>query len=58
MLIHVLLVDDHTIVRLGLSQLIQLEEGMEVVGQAGSGLEAIQLVRELNPDIVIMDISM
>lgn len=58
MLINILLVDDHTIVRSGLNQLIQLEDGMKVVGQAESGLEAIQLVRELSPDVVIMDISM
>jgi len=58
MLINILLVDDHTIVRFGLSQLIQLEDEMEVVGQAESGLEAMQLVQELSPDIVIMDISM
>ena len=58
MLINILLVDDHTIVRFGLSQLIELEDGMKVVGQAKSGLEAIRLVRELSPDIVIMDISM
>lgn len=58
MTIKIILADDHTIVRHGLNKSIQLQDNMEVVGQAPDGLSAIQLVRELKPDIVIMDISM
>lgn len=58
MTIKIILADDHTIVRHGLNKTLQQQEGMEVVGQAKDGLSAIQLVRELSPDIVIMDISM
>lgn len=58
MTIKILLADDHTIVRHGLNRSLQQQTDMEVVGQAKDGLSAIQLVRELSPDIVIMDISM
>jgi len=58
MSIRIVLADDHTIVRQGLSQAIEQEEDMEVVGQAKDGLGTVELVRKLTPDIVIMDISM
>ena len=58
MTIKIVLADDHAIVRHGLNKSLQQQEDMEVVGQAKDGLSAIQLVRELSPDIVIMDISM
>ncbi len=58
MAIKILLADDHAILRQGLSKSIQLEEDMEVVGQAENGLDAIDLVKELQPDVVVMDISM
>ena len=54
----VLLVDDHKIVREGLRALLEGEGDFEVVGEAGDGLEAIGLVSDLRPDIVVMDISM
>ena len=54
----VLLVDDHKIVREGLRALLEEESDLEVVGEAGDGLEAIGLVSDLRPDIVVMDISM
>jgi len=56
--IRLLLVDDHRVVRLGLTALLQSEPDMEVVGEASNGLEAVALVHELKPDVVIMDISM
>jgi DNA-binding NarL/FixJ family response regulator len=56
--IRILLAEDHTIVRDGLSRNIQLEKDMEIVGQAEDGLSTIELTRKLSPDIVIMDISM
>lgn len=58
MAIKILLADDHAIVRDGLQKSLQQEEDMEVIGQAKDGLSTIQLVREISPDIVIMDISM
>ncbi len=58
MSIRILVADDHTIVLQGLSRFLQEQEGMEVVGQAKAGYEALELARELAPDVVIMDISM
>jgi DNA-binding NarL/FixJ family response regulator len=56
--IRVLLVDDHALVREGIRSLLQLHNDIDVVGEAGDGKEAIQKNRELNPDVVVMDISM
>ena len=56
--IRVLIADDHAIVRHGLSRSIQQQEDMEVVGQAGDGHSAVELARELNPNIILMDVSM
>ena len=56
--IRVLLVDDHEIVRLGLMTLINDQANMEVVGEAGSAFEALQLVERLGPDVVLMDIRL
>jgi two-component system, NarL family, response regulator NreC len=56
--IRVVLVDDHPVVRLGLSALIDSEPGMEVVGKGSNGLEGVQLAESLRPDVVVMDISM
>ena len=56
--IKVLLVDDHTIVRHGLRALLEKEADMEVVSEAGSGRDAMQLARELLPDVIVMDIAM
>ncbi len=56
--IRLLLVDDHTIVRESLRDLIQREADIQVVGEAGDGESALLLVRQLAPDIVVTDISM
>jgi two-component system, NarL family, response regulator LiaR len=56
--IHVLLVDDHIILRQGTRHLIDNEPDMEVVGEAGNGEEAIRKVLELKPDVVILDVAM
>ena len=58
MSIRVLIVDDHGIVRHGLARSIQQQEDMEVVGQAMDGHSAVQLTRELSPNVVLMDVSM
>lgn len=56
--ISVLLVDDHAVVREGLAVLIRRQSDMEVVGAAGNGEEAVRLVQELQPAVVLMDIAM
>ena len=56
--ITVLLVDDHPVVRKGLISCLSHRENLKVVGEASDGLEAITRVKELNPDIVLMDINM
>jgi len=57
-LIKVLLVDDHRLVRAGLQSLLQACEDIEVVGSAADGREALELVGEVQPDVVLMDLSM
>jgi DNA-binding NarL/FixJ family response regulator len=54
----VLVVDDHTIVRHGISSLLALASDMEVVGEAADGKEAVEKVRQLTPDVVLMDMAM
>lgn len=54
----ILLADDHTIVRQGLRTLLEQQKNIEVVAEAGDGLETIQLTQKHKPDIVIMDITM
>lgn len=56
--IRLLLVDDHSILRAGLRMLFAAEPDLEIVGEAGSGQEAIEAVRTLHPDVVIMDVAM
>ena len=56
--IRVLLVDDQEIVRQGLSTILKYAAGIEVVGQAGDGREAIALAKDLRPDVVLMDLKM
>jgi DNA-binding NarL/FixJ family response regulator len=56
--IRVLVADDHMIVRSGIRHVLESESGFEVVGEAGTGAEAIALTSDLKPDIVVLDISM
>ena len=56
--IRVLIVDDHTIIRDGISALLALTGDIEVVGEATNGYEALNTIRELHPDVVLMDIAM
>jgi NarL family two-component system response regulator LiaR len=56
--IRVMLVDDHAMVRLGLATMLRLIDGLELVGEAGDGDEAIHLCAQLEPDIVLMDMLM
>ncbi|MEO0986085.1 MAG: response regulator transcription factor [Cyanobacteria bacterium J06639_14] len=57
-LIQVLIVDDHPIFRQGLAQIIKLTEGMDVIAEAATGTEAIQLFRLHQPDVTLMDLRM
>ncbi len=54
----VLVVDDHSIVREGIRALLSMDSGIEVVGEATNGREAVEEVTHLSPDVVIMDIAM
>ncbi len=56
--VKIILADDHSIIREGLRPLLDKEMGMQVVGEAENGRQAIELVRENDADVVIMDISM
>lgn len=56
--IHVLVVDDHPLFRQGVVQSLQTDGSIKVVGESASGEEALELARELLPDIVLLDISM
>jgi len=56
--IKVLIAEDHTIVRQGLARLLSDQPGLEVVGQAVNGREAVEMAEKLNPDVIIMDIAM
>lgn len=57
-MIKVLLAEDHTIVRKGLYALLKKEYDIQVIGEAGDGREAVEMVEKLRPDVVLMDISM
>jgi DNA-binding NarL/FixJ family response regulator len=54
----ILLVDDHDLFRAGLTGLIDAQPDLEVVAEAGDGLEALKLARDLQPDLIVMDINM
>jgi DNA-binding NarL/FixJ family response regulator len=58
MTIRVLIADDHSVVRQGLQMFLALEQDLEIVGEAANGVEAVRLARQLNPDVVLMDLLM
>jgi len=57
-MIRVALADDHELVRMGLRALIEREDDMEIVGEAGSGRDSLSLLRRVKPDILLLDIRM
>ena len=56
--IRILIADDHAVVREGLRALIDVEPGMELVGEAADGIEAVQKARSLQPDVILLDLVM
>jgi len=56
--IRILIADDHTVVREGLRTLIRTEPGMEVIGEAADGVEAVQKAHTLQPDVILLDMVM
>jgi DNA-binding NarL/FixJ family response regulator len=58
MSIRILLVDDHQMMRDGLRSILDLEDDLDVVGEAGNGYEALEMARTQRPDVIVMDIGM
>ncbi len=56
--IRVIIVDDHTVVRSGLRAVLDASEGLELIGEAGDGEEAVKICERLQPDVVLMDLQM
>jgi two-component system response regulator NreC len=56
--IRVFLVDDHTVVRQGLRRILESDDEIEIIGEAGDGRSAIELVQKLRPHVVVMDVAM
>ena len=56
--IRILLADDHLVVRMGIASILSFEKDMEVVGETDNGADAVRLVHELKPDVVLMDLKM
>lgn len=54
----IMLVDDHPLLRKGMKQLLTMEEGIEVIAEASSGVEAIKIAVDLDPDLIILDLNM
>lgn len=56
--IRLLLVDDHEVVRSGLRMLLDSQDDMEILGESGTGVSALQMAQALNPDVILMDITL
>jgi DNA-binding NarL/FixJ family response regulator len=56
--IRIVIADDHPVFRQGLRQIVEFESGLQVVGEASDGVEALRIIRELKPDIAVLDVKM
>ena len=56
--IRIVLVDDHALVRQGFRRILEDDPDLQVIGEAGNGLDAVALVKKTDPDVVIMDMAM
>ena len=56
--IKIVIADDHSMIREGLKQLLELDGDIIVVGEAGNGAECLELIEQLHPDVVLLDINM
>jgi DNA-binding NarL/FixJ family response regulator len=56
--LRILIVDDHAVVRRGVRSLLESEDGFEITGEATTGREAVEMARRLQPDVVVMDLSL
>ena len=56
--LRIVIVDDHAVVRRGVRALLESQPGWEVIAEATTGREAVELVRRLHPDVIVMDISL
>lgn len=57
-MIRVILIDDHALVRDGIRLILRNSKDIQIIGEAGTGVEGVQLVRELQPTIVILDLKL
>lgn len=56
--IKIVIIDDHKMIREGLQQLLELDGEISVIGQAGDGIEGLELLKHINPDVILLDINM
>ena len=56
--IRIMIVDDHPVVRAGLASMLSTQPGIDVVGSAASGVEALALLKTITPDVILMDLRM
>lgn len=54
----IVIIDDHRMIREGLQQLLELDGEISVIGQAGDGIEGLELLKKVNPDVILLDINM
>lgn len=58
MSIRIMIIDDHPVVRVGLASMLSTQPGIQVVGSASGGMEALALLDTISPDVILMDLRM